>query len=843
MKTPQSLRPVLSGLAASASLASLAGGVLFVAPEQAEAQDAQSQPSALSTASHQFDIAPGSLSDVIASFEQMTGVHVKFANSSIASIPSPGVAGRFTADEALHAILSGTGIRFRVTSPTLAIVELSPVSTSVEVTADSNALESTLGLGRLPDSLQETPQTVTVLPQVMIEQQQATTVNQVLQYVPGITVATGEGGGGISGDQFRIRGFDASGDIYVDGLRDFGSYVRDSFATEDIMVVKGPSSQSFGNGTTGGVIEMDSKKAHLGNQYSLEASPGSGPYGRGVLDINRQLGKKTAARVVGMVHGQDVVDRDHVYADRWGVLGSLGFGLGTSQQVIADYFHQHSKARPDFGVPMFGTPLTESGIPRYNYYGRQSDRDEQNADVATLLYKGQFGDHVTLTNDSRFGHYTRDLRFTPVFCMDIPPYLAVVYGIPPSTCATDVANGNLNTAYVIWPVNGNKPSSYGGENVTTAVVKLKTGPLRHELIAGVDEYYQRARMRFYTHAGTETPGTLLHPIFQNDPGFSLVLMPASSGTTARSWDVGPFVSDRVWLSHQLSLLGGVRWDHYSVGANSGGTLIKQVSEFASPKAALIWQPTEEQTYYFNYSRSFTPPANNITSLGSPLSLPASTTPNLKPEGDTTYEFGGKWSLLQGHLGATAALFRVNKSNANYTDPVSGTLMTTDDQDRVQGVELGLTGKITHAWDVQASYSNMDGKIVYSSISAFNPLPAAGNTVPYVSRNGVALWTTYDFATLIPSLAGHLLGGGGVNYRSKYFLNDANSLTIPDATTADMMLSYDLRSYHLAFNINNLSNALTYSSAFPNGYATPIPGRTFLFTLGFRLNSLRKRGGF
>lgn len=843
MKTLQTLRPALSGLAASATLAGLAGGVLFVAPEQADAQGSQPSQNELSAKVRQFDIAPGPLSEVVSTFEHVTGIHVTFAIDSIKGIHSPGVSGSFTAAQALQAIVTGTGIRFRVTSPTMAVVELTPVTTSVDVTATSNALQTTSDLNRLPDSLLETPQTVTVIPQVMIEQQQATTVNQVLQYVPGITVSTGEGNGGITGDQFRIRGFDASGDIYVDGLRDFGSYVRDSFATENVLVVKGPSSESFGNGTTGGVIELDSKRAHLGNTYSLEASPGSGPYGRGVLDVNRQLSNTTAARVVGMIHGQDIVDRDHVYADRWGVLGSIGFGLGTGQQVIADYFHQHSKSRPDFGVPVIGEPLTETVLPRSNYYGRESDRDEQNADVATLLYKGQFGDRLTLTNDSRFGHYTRDLRFTPVFCIDVSAYLSAAYGIPPSTCASDVAAGNFNTAYVIWPVNGNKPSSYGGENVTTAVLRFNTGPLRHELIGGVDEYYQRARMRFYTHTGTETPGTLLHPIFQNDPGFSIVLSPASSGTTARSWDVGPFVSDRVWLLHQLSLLGGVRWDHYSVGANSAGTPINQTTEFASPKAALIWQPTEEQTYYFNYSRSFTPPANNITSLSSPLSIVGATIPNLKPEGDTTYEFGGKWSLVQGRLGATAALFRVNKSNANYTDPVSGTLMTTDDNDRVQGVELGLTGKITHAWDVQASYSNMDGKIVSSSISVFNPVSAAGNTVPYVSQNGIALWTTYDFATLIPALAGHLLGGGGVNYRSKYFLDDANTLRIPDATTADAMLAYDLKSYHLAFNINNLSNALAYSSAFSNGYATPVAGRTFLFTLGFRLASPRNRRGY
>jgi catecholate siderophore receptor len=96
----------------------------------------------------------------------------------------------------------------------------------VQVTGSNNALQITTDLNRVPDTLQSTPQTVIVIPQVMIEQQQATTVDQVLQYVPGITVATGEGNGGINGDQFRIRGFDASGDVYVDGLRDFGSYVR-----------------------------------------------------------------------------------------------------------------------------------------------------------------------------------------------------------------------------------------------------------------------------------------------------------------------------------------------------------------------------------------------------------------------------------------------------------------------------------------------------------------------------------------------------------------------------------------------------------------------------------------
>ncbi|MFX9101152.1 TonB-dependent receptor, partial [Acinetobacter baumannii] len=85
---------------------------------------------------------------------------------------------------------------------------------------------------------------------------------------------------------------------------------------------------------------------------------------------------------------------------------------------------------------------------------------------------------------------------------------------------------------------------------------------------------------------------------------------------------------------QLSIIGGVRWDHYQVDANVAGSPAKTSTSFASPKASLIWEPTAQQTYYFSYARSFTPPANNITSLSSSLGLSQyGTQSNLEPEGD------------------------------------------------------------------------------------------------------------------------------------------------------------------------------------------------------------------
>lgn len=104
--------------------------------------------------------------------------------------------------------------------------------------ATGNTLQSGTGLSRLPGTYQDTPQIVNVVSQQQIQEQNLTTIDQALRTVPGVTVSIGEGNGGFNGDQFRIRGFDAKGDLYVDGLRDFGVYVRDSFAFEQVDVLR-----------------------------------------------------------------------------------------------------------------------------------------------------------------------------------------------------------------------------------------------------------------------------------------------------------------------------------------------------------------------------------------------------------------------------------------------------------------------------------------------------------------------------------------------------------------------------------------------------------------------------
>ena len=102
------------------------------------------------------------------------------------------------------------------------------------------------------EPLRDMPQSVTVVPRALIEEQNAVSLRDVLRNVPGISMQAGEGGSGPNGDFLSVRGFNARNDIYIDNIRDFGGYSRDPFNVEQVEVVKGPASSYTGRGSTGG---------------------------------------------------------------------------------------------------------------------------------------------------------------------------------------------------------------------------------------------------------------------------------------------------------------------------------------------------------------------------------------------------------------------------------------------------------------------------------------------------------------------------------------------------------------------------------------------------------------
>jgi len=663
-------------------------------------------------------------------------------------------------------------------------LELGPLR--VQDQRGNNPLNNDTGLATLPGTVQDTPQAITVIPQQQLREQGVTSLEQALRNVPGITVSIGEGGT-LNGDQFKIRGFDAKDDVYVDGLRDFGVYTRDSFAFQEVQVLKGPSGTMFGRGSTGGVINTVSKTPFLGELYSADAYIGNGAYYRALADVNRQIDDTTAIRMNLMATSNHVVDRDLVYSHRWGFDGAVAFGLGTGTKLILNYLHQDDDRIPDYGIPvaqqpgvLVMTPASEHGVPRNNFLQFNTDRDETHADVFTERLSHRAAPWLTLTSDTRAGIYSRYFQYTTIDRCDQTSATAF--------CATRLFGANPQTAY--GGIGGGGPynrRAWGIQNLSTARADFDLGQFRTEAIAGIDVSYQdnKANFSFYTLPptsqftyllgnGTASRANIGRNLFAPDPnpppnyapflynttglncaanpctlnGLVTTATPTTVGrTVSGATDLGAFFTDRLWFTDQWSIIGGVRYDRYNADhtsflLNGTSTLIQAESDFVSPRASLVFEPDTTKTFYLTWGRSARPQGGAVVGDATAVTL---TTKDLEPEITDSYEFGAKYGFLDGRLSVTGSLFSQEKNNATQTDPGTGfTLAQSGEKQKVKGFELGLTGNPFPELTLTVGWSHLDSE-TEESFATCAALTASSTT-------GVACPAGVPVGTIVPNLA-------------------------------------------------------------------------------------------
>ena len=208
--------------------------------------------------------------------------------------------------------------------------------------------------------LANTPRSVVVLPEEVIEQTGSASLAEALRTVPGITFGAAEGGNPI-GDRPFIRGFDSQGSSFVDGVRDVAAQTREVFAVEQVQIVRGSDSTLGGRGSAGGSINVVTKLPVTGSFVKGSASFGTADYKRATLDVNQQLTDTIGVRVAAMWHDQDVAGRDAIWSRRWGVAPSLTLGLGTDTRLTIAYYYLESHELPDSGISFLYTLANAPG--------------------------------------------------------------------------------------------------------------------------------------------------------------------------------------------------------------------------------------------------------------------------------------------------------------------------------------------------------------------------------------------------------------------------------------------------------------------------------------------------
>ncbi|MEE4454641.1 TonB-dependent siderophore receptor [Novosphingobium resinovorum] len=734
------------------------------------------------------------------------------------------------------------------------------------VTVSDTAIEETPYRAPRADSpkytapLLDTPKTVIVVPSQVIQDTGSTTFVEALRTVPGITFGAGEGGNP-QGDRPLIRGFDAQGSTYIDGVRSVGGQSREIFAIEQIEVVKGGDSTMGGRGSAGGSLNLVSKMPHLGTSAQADLSYGTDDYKRATIDANYQLGETAAIRLNGMWHDADVAKRDVVTYNRWGISPSAALGLGTATRAFVNYYHMQSDDIPDPGIP-FERPgnatyvntadqlaIGPADVDRTNFYGL-ANRDFRRTNTDELLLRAEhdLSDTIRLRATTKYANVKQAYVITQ-----------------PDDSQGNVVNGLVwRRANTRW---SNVDSMVGQLDLAG---KFDTGGIEHSFSTGFEASWEQSKRGSFavnTNIGTangdrcnaanQAAGnctSLLNPTpydnWRNIPaggttGVPITKSAATGKTEATTYAL--YAADTVTVTDYLLLNLGLRYDWFDTAATtiatSGNTVLSNKEHFLNYQAGVVLKPMSNGSVYVSIAKSSTPAGSMIGEGSEGNALTALTTLDLKAEVTKSYEIGTKWSFFDDAFGLNLALFKTDTDNARITN---GADVVFQGKRNIKGVEVGFNGKPLPFWSVFGGYTYMDSKIVdggftsatVGGVTVITPSINNGKPFPNTPKHSFTAWSTFDIAQRFQI-------GGGAIYSSKQYgsfgtvvLDNGTTGTIvrsiPSYWRFDAMASARIAdNISLRANVQNLTNKKYYDKTYSTHFVTVAPGRSVFATLSLK----------
>jgi catecholate siderophore receptor len=720
--------------------------------------------------------------------------------------------------------------------------QLPPVSVSAE--GDEGSYKPDRASSpKFTEPLLDTPQTVLVIKKQVMAEQGATSLTDALRNIPGITFQLGENGNTQSGDTIFMRGFDSQTSIFLDGIRDLGAAVRDVFNVEQVEVFKGPAGADNGRGATSGYVNLASKVPLSADGFSSSVAYGTEDRSRLTADWNQSIESLEGAafRLNVMAQQGGIAGRDFIERDSWGVAPSFALGLGTPTRFFAYSQHVRQDNTPDGAVPAIGVAdyvvpilaangITPAPVDHDNFYGLDSDFEDIQADMFTVRVEHDFTENVVLRNTSRYGRSEQERILTAPLQVPIVEDGTVVRPDPGT-----------------WTLNRTRHASFRENeiltNQTNLTARFATGAVTHALSSGVEFIYEKQFTPTVVGLGTLDPTNLYDP--DRTGSFSVAPAPFRNGAFADGDTVTAaiYAFDTLDLNDRWQLTGGLRVEHYRTETQSviitttppittTTAALSDSDVVASWKVGALYKPAENGSVYVAFANSRKPPgADSFTLNATATSI---NSPNLDPQKATNIELGTKWEFLDGNLAATAALFHSeNENDLARTDPGNPDSVIQYGEKKVQGIELGLVGQITPAWQLSFGLTRQDTEVKQGSIPASGPSTQTGAAINFSPKLSATLWTTYK-------LPFNLTIGGGARHVDTQARQVNNAPTAGGVFELPSFTVFDLFGYYsvtdnvgVQLNAYNVTDEEYVSSINNSGqrYLAGIP-RSYLLTVNF-----------
>ncbi len=624
-------------------------------------------------------------------------------------------------------------------------------------------------------ALVDVPQSITIVSEEQIKDQQMLGLGDVVRYVPGITAIQGEN----NRDQIVFRGNSSSADFFLNGVRDDVQYYRDLYNLGGVEVLRGPNAMLFGRGSGGGLINRVTKEAGFAPLCEITLQVGSYGGKRATIDVNEPLSGRLAVRLNALAEDSDSF-RKYVGLKRSAQNPTLTFKPAVATKLTLSYEHLHDARTADRGITSFqGRP---AGVPLDTYYGNPHD-SHVNADVDFLsaTIEHQAG-NLQIRDRILFGDYARS-------------YQNYVPG----------AVNAMQTQVVLTAYN-NATKRRNLFNQTDLLYAAATGSVQHTLLGGVELGSQRTDNLRNTGFFDNSATSLLVPYDQ--PTISTPVTFRQSPTDAdnhlRTDLAALYVQDQVALPRYLQAIVGLRYDSFALVYHNqrNGDTLGRTDRLISPRAGLIFKPAVQASLYANHSVSYLP------SSGDQFSSLTTITQQVKPEKFTNSELGAKWEITP-KFSLTAAGYRLDRTNTRATDPADPTRILQTGSTRTNGCEIALSGSLTKVWSVAGGYAYQDAWIRSATTAA-----PAGAEVAQVPHHNFSLWNKYQ---VLPKLG----VGLGVIHGSGMFAAVDNTVIVPGYTRVDAAVYYSINPrWRLQANAENLLNRKYYLNADSNTNISP-----------------------
>lgn len=660
--------------------------------------------------------------------------------------------------------------------------------------SESGAYHAAEAAGAKSDlNLRELPQSVRIVTRQAIDDLGATKLDDVLDYVGGVSRQNSFGG---LWDNIAIRGLPGNENTGMATLlngfssnRGFNA-PRDLAGVERIEFLKGTAAALYGSSEPGGTLNIVSKRPRWTAGHSVEAYLGSQGLKRGALDSTGPIGENLAYRLNLAVEDRDSF-RDHIRARRQVLAPALSWRLGPATQL--DYVGEFLRhATPlDRGVVAVDNRL--GAISRSRFLGEPADGD---VTVRNQTHQLILSQEWNTDWRSRFGLSYRETAMAGF-----------------STEATALRPDNTTLT------RQRRFRDYASEDVALQAElqgNLKTGAVEHEVLLGLESFRFRmdSVMRRVNPTATQAYAIdIQNPVY----GQAQPLPLPNTDTLERQRNTALYLQDAIKLAPAWRLVAGVRFDDYrqSLHNRLKDSSARQQPSASSPRVGLSWLPSAQWTVYANAGRSFRP------NVGSDVAAQG-----FAPENGRAIELGGKWERADRRLGATAALFDIRKRHVLTADPVNAGFSVAAGEIRSRGLEFDLAGQLSAHWRVNASLVLNEVEITRD-----NSLEVGGRLLNVPKVNGSVL-AVYEGAL---SNGQRFSIGGGLTHMGRR-LGQARTqaeakagtpaFELPAYTTAKLVAYWRIQpGLRLTLDVDNLFDAQYYTSSYSRLWVAPGTARS------------------